>query len=165
LKITDFGFAQQLKPTELLHNACGTPMYVAPDMLRRDNSGYGKEVDLWSAGVVLFIMVSGYPPFYDEDDSKLLSTVQSGEYEFLSPYWDDISHRCKDVIEKLLVVDPGLRLTAHQTESHCWLLETPPLLNLQSQSSVVSTEGTNTISRMLSNLRSRFVHSRTMSSA
>jgi doublecortin-like kinase 3 len=140
-------------------------MYVAPDMLRRDNSGYGKEVDLWSAGVVLFIMVSGYPPFYSDDHSKLLSSVLSGDYEFLSPYWDDVSHQCKDVIEKLLVVDPALRLTASQTESHPWMLETPPLLNLHSQSSAgEASEEASTISRMFGTLRSRFLHSRSMSS-
>lgn len=154
--MTDFGFAQHLKPGELLHNACGTPMYVAPDMLRRDHSGYGREVDLWSAGVVLFIMISGYPPFFDDDDTKLLSHIQSGEYEFQSPYWDAVSPLCKDLIEKLLVVDPSTRLTATQTEFHPWMIETSHLVHLQSQSSVI-TEGSNTISRVLSSIRSRFL--------
>jgi calcium/calmodulin-dependent protein kinase I len=159
LKITDFGFAQQLKPSELLHNACGTPMYIAPDMLRRDHSGYGKEVDLWSAGVVLFIMISGYPPFFHEDQVKLLSAIQSGEYEFPATHWDGVTALCKDLIEKLLVVDPSSRLSSSQTEFHPWMIESLPSLDLRQSSDI--TEGTGTVSRAFSFIRSRLIpHSR-----
>ena len=165
LKLTDFGFAKQLKPNDLLHIACGTPLYVAPDMLRRDSSGYGREVDLWSAGVLLFVMIGGYPPFYDEDNVKLLMAVQEGEYDFPSPYWDGISPSCKDLIDKLLVVDPATRLTAQQTLAHPWLSDSNQLLQLQSQSSNASANSGHsanspTLSHsILSSIRSHFLPS------
>lgn len=128
-------------------------------MLRRDSSGYGKEVDMWSAGVLLFVMLGGYPPFYDEDNAKLLMAVQEGEYDYPSPYWDGITLTCKDLIDKLLVIDPASRFTAQQALDHSWLSETNQLLPLQSQSSTASA-GTPTISRsILSSLRSRFLPS------
>lgn len=128
-------------------------------MLRRDSSGYGKEVDMWSAGILLFVMIGGYAPFYEENNAKLLMSVQEGEYDFPSPYWDGVSLTCKDLIDKLLVIDPTLRLTAEQALNHPWLSDNNQLLPLQSQSSTASA-GTPTISRsILSSLRSRFLPS------
>lgn len=121
LKLADFGLAQLLKPNELMHSACGTPGYVAPEVLRNDSSGYGKEVDMWSIGVILYILICGFPPFYDEDNAKLFVSIQKGEYDYPSPYWDSVSPEVTDLIDKLLVLDPGLRLTAAQTLEHPWL--------------------------------------------
>lgn len=121
MKLADFGLAQLLKPNELMHSACGTPGYVAPEVLRNDSSGYGKEVDMWSIGVILYILICGFPPFYDEDNTKLFLSIQKGEYDYPSPYWDAVSPDAIDLIDKLLVLDPGLRLTATQTLEHPWL--------------------------------------------
>lgn len=88
LKLADFGLATILKSEELLHSACGTPGYVAPEILSsRGNhmKGYGKEVDLWSIGVILYILLCGFPPFYDEDNQKLFSSIMKAKYEFTSP--------------------------------------------------------------------------------
>jgi len=124
LKLADFGLAQLLKPNELMHSACGTPGYVAPEVLRNDSTGYGKEVDMWSIGVILYILICGFPPFYDEDNSKLFATIQKGDYDYPSPYWDSVSSDVTDLIDKLLVLDPAKRLTAAQTMEHPWLKST-----------------------------------------
>lgn len=121
LKLADFGLAQLLKPNELMHNACGTPGYVAPEVLRNDSSGYGKEVDMWSIGIILYILLCGFPPFYDEDNTKLFLAIQKGEFDYPAPYWDDISPEAIDLIDKLLVVDPTLRLSAANALNHPWL--------------------------------------------
>jgi calcium/calmodulin-dependent protein kinase I len=106
-----------------MHSACGTPGYVAPEVLRNDSSGYGKEVDMWSIGVILYILICGFPPFYDEDNGKLFMSIQKGEFDYPSPYWDSVSPEAIDLIDKLLVLDPGLRLTAAQLLEHPWLVE------------------------------------------
>lgn len=106
-----------------MHSACGTPGYVAPEVLRNDSSGYGKEVDMWSIGVILYILICGFPPFYDEDNGKLFMSIQKGEFDYPSPYWDSVSPEVIDLIDKLLVLDPGLRLTAAQLLEHPWLEE------------------------------------------
>jgi serine/threonine protein kinase len=124
LKLADFGLAQIIKPSELMHHACGTPGYIAPEMLR--NEAYGPPVDLWSLGVILYILVCGFPPFYDEDERELYDTIKKAQYEFISPYWDDASEQVKDLIEKMLELDPAKRLTADQVLDHEWLSETFP---------------------------------------
>lgn len=119
LKLADFGLAQMIKPEELMHHACGTPGYIAPEMLK--DEAYGPKVDMWSLGVILYILICGFPPFYDEDEKKLFKAIKKGEYEFLSPYWDEASAEVKDLIEKCLVVDPEKRLGAEEAQSHPWL--------------------------------------------
>jgi calcium/calmodulin-dependent protein kinase I len=124
LKLADFGLAQILKPHELMHSACGTPGYVAPEVLRNESTGYGKEVDMWSIGVILYVLLCGFPPFYDEDNSRLFQAIQLGEYEYPSPYWDAVSAEATGLIDKLLVLDPAHRLTAKQALQHPWLTST-----------------------------------------
>jgi calcium/calmodulin-dependent protein kinase I len=124
LKLADFGLAQILKPHELMHSACGTPGYVAPEVLRNESTGYGKEVDMWSIGVILYVILCGFPPFYDEDNARLFQAIQLGEYEYPSPYWDDVSAEAIGLIDKLLVLDPAHRLTAKQALQHTWLTNT-----------------------------------------
>lgn len=124
LKLADFGLAQILKPNELMHSACGTPGYVAPEVLRNESTGYGKEVDMWSIGVILYVLLCGFPPFYDEDNSRLFQAIQLGEYEYPSPYWDDVSGEATSLINRLLVLDPTHRLTAKQALQHEWLTST-----------------------------------------
>ena len=88
IKISDFGLARFLQG-ELATTACGTPGYVAPEIL--EGKGYGKEVDYWSIGIILYILLCGFPPFYEENNQKLFDMIKKGEFEFPSPYWDDVS--------------------------------------------------------------------------
>jgi calcium/calmodulin-dependent protein kinase I len=83
---------------------------LAPEII--SGKGYGKEVDYWSIGVILYIMLCGFPPFYDDDNQILFKMIQEGQVEFPSPYWDDISMSAKELIRLLLVKDPSKRLNA-----------------------------------------------------
>eukprot|EP01038_Epipyxis_sp_PR26KG_P006384 gene6384-8794_t len=121
LKLADFGLACLLKPNQSMHVACGTPGYVAPEILK--GQVYGKEVDMWSIGVILYILLCGFPPFYDDNNKKLFSLIVHADYSFPDPYWTDITPRAKDLVTKLLVLDPSKRLTASQVLEHEWLTE------------------------------------------
>ena len=121
LKLADFGLASILTPIKSLHTACGTPGYVAPEIL--EGGDYGKEVDVWSLGVILYILLCGFPPFYEEHTPKLFSIIKKGEYNFPSPYFDIVSESAKDLIKKILVVDPKVRLTCAQIFEHPWMKE------------------------------------------
>jgi calcium/calmodulin-dependent protein kinase I len=120
LKLIDFGLAGSCahKP---LKTPCGTPNYVAPEILKRQP--YGTQVDMWSAGVILYIILCGFPPFYDENDDmgRLYRKIKRADYDMPSPYWDNISDLAKDLIRKLLNPDPKKRLTAQQTLRHKWV--------------------------------------------
>lgn len=119
LKIADFGFAKKI--TELLPNetACGTPGYVAPEILRGDP--YGAEVDIWSMGVIIYVLLAGYPPFYDEDQKKLFKKIKEGKYYFHDDYWSAVSPEAMDLIRKMLCVKQSERWTARQLLSHPWI--------------------------------------------
>lgn len=121
IKIADFGLAKLVKGDSLMQTACGTPGYVAPEIL--EGKPYGSEVDLWSLGVIAYILLCGFPPFYDENNAALFATIKSGVYDFPSPYWDCVSASAKDLIARLLVVDPKKRYTARQVLSHPWIEE------------------------------------------
>lgn len=108
-----------LKPNQLMTVACGTPGYVAPEILC--GTAYGKEVDIWSIGVILYILLCGFPPFYDDNNKKLFSLIINATFTFPEPYWTDISENAKDLVNKLLVVDPKKRLTATEILSHAWM--------------------------------------------
>jgi serine/threonine protein kinase len=117
IKLTDFGLSK-IYTEEMMSTACGTPCYVAPEILQCE--GYDKEVDLWSAGVIMYIILCGYPPFYDENDAVLFENIMAGKFEFHSPYWDNVSEEAKDLISHLLVVNPKKRYTAKQALEHKW---------------------------------------------
>ncbi|GMI37429.1 hypothetical protein TeGR_g18 [Tetraparma gracilis] len=119
LKLADFGLAQIVTAHKHLHTACGTPGYVAPEILMGEE--YDKEVDMWSLGVILYILLCGFPPFYEEHTPELFKIIKKGEYDFPSPYWDDISDGAKDLVKKLLVVDPKKRFTAADVFTHAWM--------------------------------------------
>lgn len=116
VKISDFGFAMKLENNERLTDLCGTPGYLAPEILicsMYDNApGYGKEVDMWSIGVILYTLLSGSPPFWHRRQIIMLRMIMEGRYSFSQQDWDDISDDSKDLIKNLLVVDPGTRFTA-----------------------------------------------------
>eukprot|EP00771_Trimastix_marina_P004004 gnl/Trimastix_PCT/730.p1 GENE.gnl/Trimastix_PCT/730~~gnl/Trimastix_PCT/730.p1 ORF type:complete len:348 (+),score=75.38 gnl/Trimastix_PCT/730:7-1050(+) len=120
IKVSDFGLSKLVDSQQMMQTCCGTPGYVAPEVLTY--AGYGPEVDMWSIGVVLYIILCGFPPFYDENDNDaaLYAQIQAGRYEFISPYWDGISREAKDLISRLLVVSPTERLTAEQCLAHPW---------------------------------------------
>ncbi|XP_053121751.1 serine/threonine-protein kinase DCLK3 [Hemicordylus capensis] len=119
LKLADFGLAKRV--TKPIFTVCGTPTYVAPEILAEN--GYGLEVDMWATGVILYILLCGFPPFrsHERDQEELFRIIQLGHYEFLSPYWDNISAAAKDLISRLLVVDPQKRYTAQQVLQHLWI--------------------------------------------
>lgn len=119
VKIADFGLAHLLKKDEHLQTACGTPGYVAPEVLTGE--GYGTEVDMWSIGVVVYILLCGYPPFYDDSTAILFNMIKKGDYDFNPQYWDAVSDDAKDFISRLLCVDASQRLTAAGVKDHPWM--------------------------------------------
>lgn len=100
IKVSDFGLARFISLETLATTTCGTPGYVAPEILYQQP--YGKECDYWSIGVVLYIMLCGFPPFYDEDNMVLFEKIKHGRFTFPSPVWDDISKDAKEIITNLL---------------------------------------------------------------
>lgn len=123
IKITDFGLAK-LKPdpekaNSTMVTACGTPGYVAPEVLM--GTAYGPAVDLWSLGVILYILLCGFPPFYHENTNALYKQIKKGNYDFPSPYWDNISDAAKNLIAGLLTVDPKKRLAPAAVLQHPWI--------------------------------------------
>ncbi|KAI7798794.1 serine/threonine-protein kinase DCLK1 [Triplophysa rosa] len=119
LKLADFGLAMVI--TEPVFTVCGTPTYVAPEILAE--TGYGVAVDVWAMGVILFVLLSGFPPFRspDRNQEELFCLIQRGDVHFMSPYWDNVSEGAKALVRALLEVDLKRRLTASQTLQHHWL--------------------------------------------
>jgi len=123
VKLADFGLSKIVGP-HVMMTACGTPGYVAPEVLSA--TGYDKEVDLWSIGVITYILLCGFPPFYNEDLPKLFEQIMKADYDFPPEYWNHVSKDAKDFIKKLLVVDPSKRLSSQQALSHPWLTGNAP---------------------------------------
>uniref|UniRef100_A0A8C9GBW8 Calcium/calmodulin dependent protein kinase I n=1 Tax=Pavo cristatus TaxID=9049 RepID=A0A8C9GBW8_PAVCR len=119
IMISDFGLSKIEGCGSVMSTACGTPGYVAPEVLAQ--KPYSKAVDCWSIGVIAYILLCGYPPFYDENDAKLFEQILRAEYEFDSPYWDDISDSAKDFIRHLMEKDPDKRFTCEQALQHPWI--------------------------------------------
>jgi len=112
VKIADFGLAKILNSETMMQTACGTPGYVAPEIL--EVQPYDKQVDAWSLGVITYILLCGFPPFYDENNAALFASIKEGKFDFPSPYWDNISEEAKDFIQCLLKVDPAERMPCGQ---------------------------------------------------
>ncbi|XP_031787649.1 phosphorylase b kinase gamma catalytic chain, skeletal muscle/heart isoform isoform X2 [Nasonia vitripennis] len=122
VKITDFGFARFLKPGEKLFDLCGTPGYLAPEVLKcnmfEKSDGYSFEVDVWACGVIMFTLLVGCPPFWHRKQMVMLRNIMEGKYSFTSPEWADITEAPKDLISKLLVVDPTKRISIKEALEH-----------------------------------------------
>ncbi|KAL7074323.1 hypothetical protein ACQ4LE_006213 [Meloidogyne hapla] len=118
IMISDFGLSKT-EESGIMATACGTPGYVAPEVLQQ--KPYGKAVDVWSIGVIAYILLCGYPPFYDENDANLFAQIIKGEYEFDSPYWDEISDSAKDFISHLMCCNPDQRYSCEQALAHPWI--------------------------------------------
>ncbi|MED6170965.1 Calcium-dependent protein kinase 12 [Stylosanthes scabra] len=120
LKATDFGLSVFYKPGESFTDVVGSPYYVAPEVLRKH---YGPELDVWSAGVILYILLSGVPPFWAETEQGIFKQILMGKLDFHSEPWPSISDSAKDLIRKMLDRNPKTRLTAHQVLCHPWIVD------------------------------------------
>lgn len=122
IKLTDFGFAKVLTPSETLTDVCGTPGYLAPEVLRvamfEGSPGYWCAVDLWACGVIMYTLLVGCPPFWHRKQMVMIRNIMEGKYSFQSPEWDDITDTPKDLISKLLVVEPSKRITVQEALAH-----------------------------------------------
>ena len=120
IKVSDFGLARFVDEEKLATTTCGTPGYVAPEVL--EQRPYNQSCDFWSVGVVLFILLSGGPPFYNPDQFEMFEKIKQAEYSFEALSWQGVSAEAKDLITKLLVADPAQRLTGEQIMAHPWIL-------------------------------------------
>ncbi|CAG8493680.1 9963_t:CDS:2 [Acaulospora morrowiae] len=122
VKIADFGLSKVVWDEKTM-TPCGTVGYTAPEIVKDER--YSKSVDMWALGCVLYTLLCGFPPFYDESIQELTKKVEKGQYTFLSPWWDDISLSAKDLITNLLTVDPDKRYTIKQFFEHPWVKDEP----------------------------------------
>jgi serine/threonine protein kinase len=120
IKICDFGFAKRVHTPQSLFTRCGTPTYVAPEILK--NHPHDISVDMWSVGVIIYVVLVGYPPFIDEDQKRLFEKIRHGVFEFYPEDWDPVSEDAKDLIRKCLVVDPCNRFTVSEALEHIWIV-------------------------------------------
>ncbi|XP_075890002.1 calcium/calmodulin-dependent protein kinase type II delta 1 chain isoform X2 [Nelusetta ayraudi] len=122
VKLADFGLAIEVQgDQQAWFGFAGTPGYLSPEVLRKDP--YGKPVDMWACGVILYILLVGYPPFWDEDQHRLYQQIKAGAYDFPSPEWDTVTAEAKDLINKMLTINPAKRVTATDALKHPWICQ------------------------------------------
>lgn len=121
IKLADFGLATYIKPGQSLHGLVGSPFYIAPEVLA---GGYNQAADVWSAGVILYILLSGMPPFWGKTKSRIFDAVRTADLRFPSDPWDRITESANDLIRGMLCTDPSKRLTAQQVLDHSWMKST-----------------------------------------
>eukprot|EP00731_Ephydatia_muelleri_P027438 Em0019g311a len=145
VKVTDFGLSKFVGENSLMKTLCGTPSYLAPEVLKTaGTAGYDKAVDCWSLGVILYIMLGGYPPFSDEiTEYTLRDQICEGRYSFPEKYWGDVTPEAIDLIKKLLVVNPKQRITTSQALEHVWLQDQDVIKKAVKLMSEVPTSRTN----------------------
>ncbi|KAK0042723.1 serine/threonine-protein kinase DCLK1, partial [Biomphalaria pfeifferi] len=119
LKLGDFGLATEVNGP--LYTVCGTPTYVAPEVIAE--TGYGVKIDVWSAGVITYILLCGFPPFSSPTDNQdeLFDLIMGGHFDFISPYWDEVTTSAKNLISGMLSINPENRLSASQVLEHPWV--------------------------------------------
>ncbi|CAN9512149.1 unnamed protein product [Ophioblennius macclurei] len=118
IMVSDFGLSKALEHG-VMSTACGTPGYVAPEVLAQ--KPYSKAVDCWSIGVITYILLCGYPPFFEENETRLFSKIMRADYAFHSPFWDNISESAKDFIRSMMEKSPTKRFTTEQALRHPWI--------------------------------------------
>ena len=119
IKLIDFGLSKICESHDQhMKTRAGTPYYISPEVIAGD---YGLACDVWSLGVILYILIAGYPPFYGDTDQEIIRKVKSCEYEFDGDEWEVITPSCKDLIAKMLVIDPAQRMDIDQVEAHEWM--------------------------------------------
>ncbi|XP_043535005.1 calcium/calmodulin-dependent protein kinase type II subunit gamma isoform X10 [Chiloscyllium punctatum] len=122
VKLADFGLAIEVQgDQQAWFGFAGTPGYLSPEVLRKDP--YGKPVDIWACGVILYILLVGYPPFWDEDQHKLYQQIKAGAYDFPSPEWDTVTPEAKNLINQMLTINPAKRITATEALKHPWVCQ------------------------------------------
>ncbi|XP_051924931.1 calcium/calmodulin-dependent protein kinase type II subunit beta isoform X1 [Hippocampus zosterae] len=122
VKLADFGLAIEVQgDQQAWFGFAGTPGYLSPEVLRKDP--YGKAVDIWACGVILYILLVGYPPFWDEDQHKLYQQIKAGAYDFPSPEWDTVTPEAKNLINQMLTINPAKRITAQEALKHPWVCQ------------------------------------------
>ncbi|XP_032438117.1 calcium/calmodulin-dependent protein kinase type II delta 1 chain isoform X9 [Xiphophorus hellerii] len=122
VKLADFGLAIEVQgDQQAWFGFAGTPGYLSPEVLRKDP--YSKPVDMWACGVILYILLVGYPPFWDEDQHRLYQQIKAGAYDFPSPEWDTVTAEAKDLINKMLTINPAKRVTAADALKHPWICQ------------------------------------------
>ncbi|XP_077999443.1 calcium/calmodulin-dependent protein kinase type II delta chain-like isoform X5 [Glandiceps talaboti] len=120
VKLADFGLAIEVQgDQQAWFGFAGTPGYLSPEVLRKDP--YGKPVDIWACGVILYILLVGYPPFWDEDQHRLYAQIKAGAYDYPSPEWDTVTPEAKNLINSMLQVIPAKRITASEALKHPWI--------------------------------------------
>ena len=161
IKLCDFGFAFKL-PRNVDVICCparGAPMFLAPETIL--DHPIGRPVDVWSTGVLLHLLVAGYPPFWSDSNEKMLLAAARGQFSMSSPCWSKISKHCKDLVTTMLSVHSSMRITAHEALRHPWLLKMatlPSPLPRRKHSSTLSNSSLTerlkcTISEMHSSLK------------
>ncbi|XP_058801257.1 calcium/calmodulin-dependent protein kinase type II alpha chain isoform X22 [Phymastichus coffea] len=122
VKLADFGLAIEVQgDTQAWYGFAGTPGYLSPEVLKKEP--YGKPVDIWACGVILYILLVGYPPFWDEDQHRLYAQIKSGSYDYPTPEWDTVTPEAKNLINQMLTVNPNKRITASEALKHPWICQ------------------------------------------
>ncbi|XP_017797241.1 PREDICTED: calcium/calmodulin-dependent protein kinase type II alpha chain isoform X4 [Habropoda laboriosa] len=122
VKLADFGLAIEVQgEIQAWFGFAGTPGYLSPEVLKKEP--YGKPVDIWACGVILYILLVGYPPFWDEDQHRLYALIKAGSYDYPSPEWDTVTPEAKNLINQMLTVNPSKRITASEALKHPWICQ------------------------------------------
>ncbi|XP_044594433.1 calcium/calmodulin-dependent protein kinase type II alpha chain isoform X25 [Cotesia glomerata] len=122
VKLADFGLAIELQgDAQAWYGFAGTPGYLSPEVLKKEP--YGKPVDIWACGVILYILLVGYPPFWDEDQHRLYGQIKAGAYDYPSPEWDTVTPEARNLINQMLTVNPSRRITASDALRHPWICQ------------------------------------------
>ncbi|XP_074104529.1 calcium/calmodulin-dependent protein kinase II isoform X20 [Cotesia typhae] len=122
VKLADFGLAIELQgEAQAWYGFAGTPGYLSPEVLKKEP--YGKPVDIWACGVILYILLVGYPPFWDEDQHRLYGQIKAGAYDYPSPEWDTVTPEARNLINQMLTVNPSRRITASDALRHPWICQ------------------------------------------
>lgn len=122
VKLADFGLAIEVQgDAQAWYGFAGTPGYLSPEVLKKEP--YGKPVDIWACGVILYILLVGYPPFWDEDQHRLYQQIKQGSYDYPTPEWDTVTPEAKNLINQMLTVNPSKRITASDALKHPWICQ------------------------------------------